>query len=247
MRRLLPTPGTTTPEEATSGLRLHELAPPDRPYLVINMVMTADGAATVAGRTRALGDDVDREVFHGLRTQVDCVMVGAGTARIERYGRMVRDPARRERRRAEGLEPDPLACLVSGHLSLPQDNPLLQDPNSRVIVMTRLEGDLGPTRARVDYMREPPGRRELGPFVRRLHSEHGVRSVLCEGGPKLNATLLEEGLVDELFLSVAPKLVGGSPPITIVAGPTLPDPAELELLSALEADAYLFLRYKLRR
>jgi 5-amino-6-(5-phosphoribosylamino)uracil reductase len=246
LRRIYPEQGPTTPDEATSGLRLAERAPADRPYLILNMITSADGAATVAGRTKELGSEEDRAIFHGLRTQSDAVMVGANTAAIEGYGRLVRDPERRERRRSEGLEPDPVACLVSGHLSLPQDNPLLQDPDSHVIVMTRLDGDLGPTRARVEYMREPPGGRELAPFMRRLRSEHGVRSVLCEGGPKLNATLLEEGLVDELFLSVAPVLVGGTPPITIVSGPPLPAPAALELVSALEAGGHLFLRYEVR-
>lgn len=250
MRRLLPTPGTTTPEEATSGLRLHELAPPDRPYLVINMVMTADGAATVAGRTRALGDDVDREVFHGLRTQVDCVMVGAGTARIERYGRMVRDPARRERRRAEGLEPDPLACVISGSMNLPYDLPLLADADSRVLVATTAEDEIPGVAATVEYAREagPPGEHaRLAPLLGSLRADRGIRSVLCEGGPTLNHGLLEEGLVDELFLTVASKLVAGLPETPIVAGLPATEPLDLELVSCHEAASSLYLRYRILR
>ena len=250
MRRLHPDPSDVTPEEATTGLGLADLAPEERPYLVLNMIATADGAATLEGRTRALGDDVDREVFHGLRTQVDCVMVGAGTARIERYGRLVRDPERRERRTAAGLAPDPLACVVSGTLDLPADLPLLQDGDSRVVVITGSDASLPDVPAEVEYLRADSGREPrpaLTPFMRRLRSEHGVRSILCEGGPRLNASLLDEDLVDELFLTLAPKLAGGTPEITIAAGSPLPAPFELELVTCHEAAGSLYLRYRRRR
>src|ERR687889_1507896 len=79
LRRLHPEPGETTTEEASSGLGLGELAPPDRPYLVLNMVETLDGRIAVNGRSGPIGDEADREIFHGLRTQVDAVMAGAGT------------------------------------------------------------------------------------------------------------------------------------------------------------------------
>lgn len=250
MRRLHPDQAETTPEEATSGLRLGDLAPADRPYLALNMVAAADGAATISGRTRALGDEIDREVFHGLRTQADCVMVGASTARIERYGRLVKDPERRERRRAEGLAPEPLVCVVSGNLALRADLPLLQDPDSRVVVITASDRELTGAEASLDYLRaegDAAARPALAPLLGRLRSEHGVRSVLCEGGPTLNSSLLAEGLVDELFLTVAPKLVAGTPETTIVAGAQLPDPLELELVSCHEAAGAIYLRYGVRR
>jgi riboflavin biosynthesis pyrimidine reductase len=250
MRRLHPDPSSITPEDATTGLRLGELAPAERPYLVLNMISAADGAATLGGRTRALGDDVDRAVFHGLRTQADCVMVGAGTARIERYGRLVRDPDRRERRRAEGLAADPLACIVSGTLDLPADLPLLQDPDSRVVLITGGDGELAGVTAHVEYMRPAAAsatRPTLTPFLRRLRSEHNVRSILCEGGPRLNSSLLAEDLVDELFLTISPKLVGGTPEITIVAGPPPPEAVDLDLVTCHEAAGSLYMRYRKRR
>lgn len=250
LRRIHPDRSETTPHEATSGLRLGDLAPPDRPHLSLNMVSTADGAATLAGRTRGLGDEMDRAIFHGLRTQADCVMVGAGTARIERYGRLVREGERRERRRAEGLAPDPIACVVSGALDLPADIPLLQDAGSRVVVITGAAGELPEVPASVEYLRparEGEHRPPLRPLLRRLRSEHGVRSVLCEGGPTLNRSLLEEDLVDELFLTISPQLFAGTPETTIVAGPPAPEPARLELATAYEAEASLFLRYRVMK
>jgi riboflavin biosynthesis pyrimidine reductase len=249
LQRIHPEHGLLTPEEATGGLRLGDLAPPARPYVVLNMIASADGAASVYGRTRALGDRMDRAIFHGLRTQVDCVMVGAGTARIERYGRMVRDAANRDRRRDEGLALEPLTCIVSASLGIPADLPLLGESEARVVVMTASDGELPPARATVEYLRSGSGdhsrRPALAPLVGRLRSEHGVRSVLCEGGPTLNAALLAEGLVDELFLTVSPKLVAGSPQITIVAGEPAPQPVELALITCLESESALYLRYRL--
>ena len=250
LQRIYPDPALATPEGATTGLGLADLAPAERPYLVLNMIAAADGAASIEGRTRALSDQTDRELFHGLRTQVDCVMVGAGTARIERYGRLVKDPGRRERRRAEGLAPDPLACVVSGRLDLPADLPLLQDRDSRVVVATGSDGELPETAADVEYIRTegvPAPCPALTPFLRRLRSDQGVRSVLCEGGPRLNSSLLGEHLVDELFLTLAPKLAGGTPEITIVAGPSPPEPLELQLVTCHQAAGALYLRYRLRR
>ena len=81
-----------------------------------------------------------------------------------------------------------------------------------------------------------------------LTERFGVSSLLCEGGPHLARRLLGEGLVDELFLSVAPLLAGGEPSggeaLRILAGPELESPARLELLSALDAASTLFLRYR---
>jgi riboflavin-specific deaminase-like protein len=249
LERLHPEPGRLTAEEATSGLGLGDHAPADRPYLVLNMISTADGAASIEGRTRALGDSTDRAIFHGLRTQVDCVMVGAGTARAERYGRLARDPEHRERRRAEGLAPEPLGCVVSRRLAIPPDLPLLEEPEARVVVITASDAELAPAAARVEYLRADPGEEAmaLAPLLARLRSEHGVRSVLCEGGPTLNRSLLAEGLVDELFLTLAAKLVAGVPERTIVAGQPTAEPVELELRACLEADGSLYLRYGVRR
>ena len=80
-----------------------------------------------------------------------------------------------------------------------------------------------------------------------LRARFGVRSILCEGGPTLNGALLADGLVDELFLSLAPKLSGGVDPLTIVEGMTLPGAVDMELEWLLESESHLFLRYALRR
>lgn len=224
LRRLLPQPGEVEAERLFDEVDFGALAPADRPYVAVNMVASADGRATLGGRSGGLGNDADRAVFHALRTAFDAVMVGTGTLRAERYGRLVRDERRRAIRRARGLEPEPLAIVCSRSGDFPRDVPLFTDAEARVLAHT------GPSPLEA---------------LRRARAEHGVRSVLCEGGPTLNAGLLRAGLVDELFLSVAPKLAGGAEAPTIVAGTALPEPAELELVWMLERHGELFTRWRL--
>lgn len=183
----------------------------ERPYVALNMISTADGRATLSGRSGAIGGEADRQLFHGLRTVVDAVMAGAGTLRAERYGRLVREPGARERRRARGLEEEPLACVVSGRLALDERIPLLADPQARVAIVTASQASLPQgCRAQIDYVRCARDEQlDLAAALRELRERFGVRALLCEGGPHLNAQLLTAGLVDELFLSLAPMLAGG--------------------------------------
>lgn len=87
----------------------------------------------------------------------------------------------------------------------------------------------------------PDGPVDLPALLRGLHEE-GIRALLCEGGPTLHGALQAAGLVDELFLTIAPKLSGGGAP-RILEGP-LPEVAELELAWLLEDDGELFARYR---
>jgi 5-amino-6-(5-phosphoribosylamino)uracil reductase len=175
-------------------------------------------------------------------------MAGAGTVRTERYGRMVKNDELRERRVRDGLAPDPLALVVSARLNLPFDLPLLQDPDSHVVVLTASEDDPPDVPARCEVVRgelKPEGGLRLMPLLRRVRSDHGVRSILCEGGPALNHGLLTENLIDELWLALAPKLAGGET-LTAVTGDALEPPREMDLQSVLESEGHLFMRYRMK-
>ena len=115
------------------------------------MVSSLDGRATIDWRTKGLSTELDRRLFHHLRTQVDAVMVGAGTARIERYGRITKSAELREKRVREGLAPDPLAVVVSGRLDLPADLPLLREPEQRVLIATASDAVLPGLGEQVEY------------------------------------------------------------------------------------------------
>jgi riboflavin biosynthesis pyrimidine reductase len=133
--------------------------------------------------------------------------------------------------------------LVSARLSVPATLPLLQDPGSRVVIITASSATLNGCRANVEYIRTTSADDSLQPALRTLRESHGVRSVLCEGGPRLNAALLRDQLVDELFLSVAAKLSGEPDGPGIVAPLPRGATAHLELRWCLQAGQDLFLRY----
>jgi riboflavin-specific deaminase-like protein len=253
-RRLLPAGEAAGASQIVDSFELAERAQTvaARPYLILNMVSTLDGRASIGGRSGPIGNRADRELFHALRASVDAVMAGAGTVRVERYGRIIPNATTRERRVARGLVEEPLACIVSARLTLPDDLPLLNEPAARVAIVTPSAASLTGTSAQIEYVRAgSDGRLDLRLAMRELSERFGVRTLLCEGGPHLNAELLQAGLVDELFLSLAPKLTGGEDvtgeALRIVAGATFEQPLELELLGALENESDLFLRYGVRR
>src|SRR5439155_1505353 len=112
-RRLLPEPGDLGGAEAVAGLAGREV-------LAVNMVCSADGRAAFGGVTAPLSDPADRELFHLLRAQADAILVGTGTLRTERYGRMIKDERRRAERAAAGLAPEPIAVTLTRALDLVQ-------------------------------------------------------------------------------------------------------------------------------
>src|SRR5688572_29282168 len=86
-------------------------APGDRPFVLVNMIATADGRVTIAGRTAPIANRADNELFHALRARADAVMVGAGTVRVEGYGAM-----------------EQLAVVVSASVHIPASCGLLSAP-----------------------------------------------------------------------------------------------------------------------
>jgi riboflavin biosynthesis pyrimidine reductase len=113
------------------------------------------------------------------------------------------------------------------------------------VVFGPLELELPEVEAQLDVVRLDRGELTLTTVLRRLRSEFGVRSLLCEGGPTLFNGLLQERLVDEMFLTLAPKLSGGGAEPAITSGPELPDLQTMSMVWALERDNSLYLRYRL--
>jgi riboflavin-specific deaminase-like protein len=241
LRVLLPEPGQTTVAEQLRGYRPWEGPADGRPFVAMNFAVTVDGRAAIFGRSGPIGSDIDTEMLQRLRTRFDAVMIGAGTMRAERYGRIVSDPELRAERETEGLTADPLAVIVSGRLDLPWDAPLFTEGAGEVLVFTASEADPPETATPVELVRHE---HHVDPIeaLRHLRQERGVRAVLSEGGPGLHGELQANGLVDDLFLTTAPKLAGGDA-LRILEG-TLLEVAELELAWLLEAEGELFARYR---
>ena len=166
----------------------------DRPWLRTNFVSTVDGAAhDVSGVTASLGGDADHEVFQLLRKLADVVMVGAGTARIEKY----RSSSK------------PLA-LVSRRLDIPDR---IIGPSLIVITTTDAPSDrVASLRAAgVEVMAYGEIDIEWSAVLDDFDAR-GWRHILCEGGPTLHGDLVSKDLVDEVCLTIAPTLTSGDAP-----------------------------------
>jgi 5-amino-6-(5-phosphoribosylamino)uracil reductase len=243
-QQLWPEPRVTEVEAYLDALALTERSPSGRPYALVNFVSSIDGRATVGGRSGGLGDDGDKAMFGGLRRQVDAVLVGTGTLAAERYGRVIRDPAARERRRGRGLRPEPLTCIVTRSGSVPLDIPLFAEPEAEVVIFTAAQIDTAACAAQVTAVRLDADELSFAAALERLHADYGIRALLCEGGPGVFGALLREDLVDALFLTLARKLAGGGDEPAITRGPALPEPATMALAGVLERAGTLFLRYE---
>jgi riboflavin-specific deaminase-like protein len=218
-----------------------ERAPADRPFVFVKMISTADGRAARDGRTATIGGEADLELLLELRAIADAVLIGTGTLRAEGYDRLVRSEERRERRRAAGLAEDPLAVIISRHFDVPWEAGLFQAAEQPVLVYTHADAGEGPVvPAPVEVVRlEVAGQTEMLADLR----ARGVRALLSEGGPTLHGALWAAGVVDELFLTIAPVITGDAGEPNIVEGGRLPDAAELELVSVDRKGSELFLRY----
>jgi riboflavin-specific deaminase-like protein len=241
VRRLLPDPAEITVAEQVAGLDLEPLALDERPYLILNFATSLDGRAAIEGRSGPIGSATDTEMLQRLRTRVDAVMIGAGTMRAERYGRIVSNPDLRAYRERTGLAHDPLGVIISNRLELPWDAGLFTDGGGRVVIFTASEQEPPETATPVTVVRHPEGV-ELDRALEWLRKERGIRSVLCEGGPTLHGRLREGGLADELFLTIAPKIAGGEGPRVLEGA--LADVEVVELAWLLESESELFARYR---
>jgi riboflavin biosynthesis pyrimidine reductase len=240
MRRLLPDPGPTTVSEQLEAYRPWEEPREERPLVAMNFVATVDGRATIEGRSGPIGSDADTAMLAGLRTRFDAVMIGAGTMRVERYGPLASKQETRERRRQAGLSPEPLMVLVSGRLDLPWEAPLFEE-GGEVLIFTAADTEPPQTAASVEVVRHE-GAVNFREAMRHLRRERGIRALLSEGGPHVHEQMQADGLVDDLFLTISPKLSGGEA-LRILEGP-LPGVIDLDLAWLLEEDGELFARYR---
>jgi riboflavin-specific deaminase-like protein len=212
VRRLLPDPGPASVDEQLDTYRPWEQPHEQRPFVAMNFAATVDGRATIDGVSGPIGSDEDTHMLARLRTRFDAVMIGGGTMRAERYGRLAFSEEQRRLRERAGLAPDPLMVIVSGRLDLPWDAPLFGNGGGRVLIFTASPEEAPEVATPLRVVRHK-GRVDLAAALAQMRREFDVRALLCEGGPRLHAELESGGLVDELFLTVAPKLTGAGPSI----------------------------------
>ena len=218
MRRLFDAGPDTSPDvTARDAYAVPRPRPADRPWIGVCMVASLDGTTVVDQRSAGLSGAADREVLSTLRAAADLIIVGAGTVRAEGYG----PPAKRGQRigvvSSSGKVDASLPLFRSGagFLIVPEDAP----------------------RQPVDTVRAGVGALDLAAAVARLDADF----VQAEGGPRLNASLLDAGLIDELNLTVSPQLAGGDGPRLTTGAAQVAQ--RMRLVHVLEDDGFLFTRY----
>ncbi|MEZ0447741.1 dihydrofolate reductase family protein [Cellulomonas sp. ICMP 17802] len=221
------------------------------PLVRANMVTTLDGAATGADHVSgSINGPADFRVFRVLRALADVVLIGAGTARGERYTALDVPAELRAARAAAGRADELELAIVTATGELPDR--LLDSDRPPLVLTTGSNPALGALRERVGADRVlvadggTPGAVDPRAAVAAL-TGRGLVHVLTEGGPTLLAQLTDADLLDELCLTWSPQLVGG-PAGRITRLPTWFEPSRaLTPLHLLHADGVLLGRWRVAR
>lgn len=211
-----------------------------RPWVMLNMVTSIDGATAVEGGSTELSDEDDRLLFRGIRAIPDVILVGAGTVRAEDYRPVTLDDERKAMRIGAGLSETPTLAIVTGRLSLDLTARVFADPDHRPTIITGIDAD----EARVEAFSKVADIKQIDRLdgVDIINALQGAKVVLCEGGPSLNGQLVTAGLVDEITLTFAPVLVSGGSS-RLAHGEAANPPAGMGLDRLLRGERSLFLRY----
>ena len=221
----------------------------DRPHVSVNMAMSLDGRISTRTREQiTLGTRHDRHLMDVLRAQSDAVIVGAGTVRLDGWPIRVRDDEVRRKRRASGRGAHPLNVVMTRSLDLPIRQSFFTSRETERIVYTTRQAP----RARVDRFSRVADvvvlpRKTLSPaaVLADLH-ERGVRKALVEGGGELHFAFAREHLVDEIYITLTPRLIGGvgAPSILDGKGFLKDEHLKMKLVSNRRVGDELFLRYR---
>jgi riboflavin biosynthesis pyrimidine reductase len=233
--------------------------PPDRPYVIINMVSSVDGKVTIEGTEKGIGSPTDQRLMRELRVHADVVMNGAGTLRASGTTSRVGDPALEQLRLARGKPLAPIAAVLSASGDLPLDRAFFTARDFEAVIYLSSQAPPGrrtaieATGRRVfDLPPDHPQGETVTAMLSHMRHELGARLLLVEGGPHLNGQLIEAGLVDEFHLTLGPGNVSGPGPHT--AGESdrpasLDTTAHLDLLTAIPNPATneVYTHYRIRR
>jgi 2,5-diamino-6-(ribosylamino)-4(3H)-pyrimidinone 5'-phosphate reductase len=226
-----------------------------RPFVFLNVATTADGKIAPANRRFvAFGSPRDQELLLELRARADAVMAGARTVDSSAMTLGPGGKRYRDLRRKNGLAEYNLRVVVSGSGSIDPNAKIFQHQFSPIIILVTERAK----RARLQRLKKLGaivhvcGEKQIhfSAAIQWLHREWNVRRLLCEGGGEINDALFREDLVDEIHLTLCPKIFGGRNAPTMADGlgaGSLTDATRLKLESRRRQDDEMFLRYSVVR
>lgn len=229
--------------------------PPDRPYVIANTVMSADGKSVIEATEQGIGSAVDQRLMRELRVNADVVLNGAGTLRASGTSSRLGDEALEAIRVERGKSRVPTAAVLSRGGDLPLERTFFTARDFPAVVYL---SEAAPEKRRraIEATGRPvvtlPEGREFAGMLRHMRQELEADVLLVEGGPTVYAGLYALDALDEAFLTLGPVVVGGAETLTAVEGAhafTQDEAKRLELLSAHpnpETDE-VYLRYRVRR
>ena len=240
--RLWPQPAFDLPLDEEMSAFEPPRAPAGRPAVAVNMVTSIDGRAQLAGTAEGLGSRADRLLLRLYRAAFDAVLSGSGTLRDAGIWLRVGDELA-ARRAAQGRTPNPIGVVVAGSSPVPADARWFEGDEARILIVGS-DNPLGAAPAGTELLRAPDPRPSPRWVLEQL-SERGVASVLLEGGPHLNASFVAERLVDELYWTIGPHLIGSDalPMVAPFAGADA-EPWRGRLVSVMRHEDELMLRYR---
>jgi riboflavin biosynthesis pyrimidine reductase len=219
--------------------------PAGRPLVGLNMITSVDGRAQLGGTADGLGSREDRRLMRLYRSAYDAVASGSGTLRADDfYANLPADLA--EARRAAGRPPQPLALLIAGASPLPTDRRFFapsEQPRAAAVGHGSPHAT-GEPLPEVETWVAPTDEPEPAWLLAQL-AARGVRSLLIEGGPTVNAAFLAAGAVDELYWTIGSRLVAADALQMIASLPSPHEPVPARLLSVHRAGSELYLRYRI--
>jgi riboflavin-specific deaminase-like protein len=221
----------------------------DRPKVIANFAMTADGKVTTRNNTPAtFTSPRDKRRLLEIRALADAVMVGRNTVATDTMSLTLPDRALQSTRKAKGMTPQPLRVVLSGGGAFDPCWKVFRTPGAPRIAFHRSPLSAA-RRAKLEPLCTLHPFREIGDVLATLRRLHGVRTLLCEGGPTLLRSLVEIDALDELHLTIAPVVFGGNeaPTLTGTNRDFLPSISHFRLVSLRTIGGECFLRYRRAR
>lgn len=225
--------------------------PADRPYVIVNMVMSADGHTILGGSEQGIGSKADQRLMRELRVHADVILNGATTLRVSGTSPRTGDPLLEALRVKRGKPKAAIGAVISRSGHLPLDRIFFTADDFEAMVYLSHDAPKDAAAKIIETGRAVatlPATKPIEWMLAHMRHEVGANLLLCEGGATLNGQVLAAGAVDELFITIGPRLVAGRNVPGAIEGQafTKEDAPRLELVavSRNEETSELYLRYR---